>query len=152
MAQVRTGVLASEQEREAQIMRARYQPDESREPSEGSTTTAPERRSTRREERDVVTLRRPQYVAVALGWTYNGLLLGLTVAAVFAPEHRLLLDFNQFGELWADVTVFSIAFLLMTWLLFFKLPQRRRSDSEHRRNTADAGELDHTGRAPQPPA
>ena len=46
--------------------------------------------------------RRPQYVAVALGWAYNGLLLGLTMAAVFSPGHRLLLDFNQYGELWAD--------------------------------------------------
>ena len=86
--------------------------------------------------RSMLQNRRPQYLAVALGWIYNGLLLGLAVAAVFSPGHILVLNFNQFGELWADIAVFSFAFLLMTWLLFFKLPQRRRTDKTAREDQA----------------
>jgi hypothetical protein len=104
-------------------------------PGDSSSPIA-EHCSIRQEVRDVVKQRRPQYIAVALGWAYNGLLLGLTVAAVFAPQHRLLLDFNRYGELWVDVAVFSIAFLLMTWLLFFKLPQKRHTDTRRRRDGA----------------
>ena len=67
-------------------------------------------------------------MAVTLGWVYTGLLLGLAVGAVFSPGHTLLLHFNRFGELWADVGFFILAFGLMTWFLFFKLPKRRHTD------------------------
>lgn len=73
-----------------------------------------------------------QYLAVTLGWVYTGLLLGLAVGAVFSPGHTLLLHFNRFGELWADVGFFAFAFGLMTWFLFFKLPKRRRTDRKDR--------------------
>ncbi len=78
---------------------------------------------------------RVQYLAVTLGWVYTGLLLGLAVGAVFSPGHALLLHFNRFGELWADVGFFMFAFLLMTWLLFFKLPKRRHTDRTDREET-----------------
>ena len=84
--------------------------------------------------RSTVKRQRPQYIAIALGWAFSGLLLGLVMAAVFSPGHRIVLDFDRFGELWLDVAVFSIAFLLMTWLLFFKLPQKRRTDDRNRRD------------------
>lgn len=70
------------------------------------------------------------YLAAGLGWIYTGLLLGLAVNAVFSPGHRILLDFNQFGELWADVAFFGFAFALMTWFLIVILPRMRRTDSE----------------------
>jgi len=75
---------------------------------------------------------RLQYFAVALGWVYTGLLFGLVMGAVFSPGHSLLIHFNRFGELWADVGFFTFAFGLMTWFLFFKLPQRRRTDRRDR--------------------
>ncbi len=87
--------------------------------------------------RSMLQNRRPQYLAIALGWIYNGLLLGLAVAAVFSPEHTIVLNFNQFGELWADVVVFTFAFLLMTWLLFLKLPQRRHTDRRVREDQTE---------------
>jgi len=71
---------------------------------------------------------RLQYFAVALGWVYTGLLFGLVMGAVFSPGHSLLIHFNRFGELWADVGFFTFAFGLMTWFLFFKLPKSRRTD------------------------
>ena len=71
---------------------------------------------------------RLQFLAVTLGWAYTGLLLGLTVGAVFSPGHALLLHFNRFGELWADVGFFTFAFGLMTWFLFIKLPKTRHTD------------------------
>lgn len=69
-----------------------------------------------------------QYLALALGWVFTGLVLILSVGAVFSPGHKLVLDFNRFGELWVDLVVFVLAFGLMTWLLFFKLPKSRRTD------------------------
>ncbi len=69
-----------------------------------------------------------QFVAVVLGWVYTGLLLSLVIGAIFSPGHRLLLDFNRYGELWLDVIFFGLTFVLMTWFLFFKLPKRRRTD------------------------
>ncbi len=82
------------------------------------------------------------------GWVYTGLLLGLAVGAVFSPGHTLLLDFNRFGELWADVGFFALAFGLMTWFLFFKQLRKRRTDRTdreeslvHRQSDGIAGEL-----------
>lgn len=72
-----------------------------------------------------------QYFAVALGWIYNGLLMALSVQAVFSPGHKLLLNFNRFGELWFDVGLFTFAFVLMTWYLFIKLPKQRKKHSKN---------------------
>ena len=83
-----------------------------------------------------------QYFAVTLGWVYTGLLLGLAVGAVFSPGHALLLHFNRFGELWADIVFFTFAFGLMTWFLFFKLPQRRRTDRTDREESPVLGRSD----------
>jgi hypothetical protein len=83
--------------------------------------------------RNILKRQKPQYIAAALGWAYSGLFLGFVIAAIFSPEHKLVLDFNRFGELWFDVAVFTIAFLLLTWLLFFKLLQKRRTDNSQDR-------------------
>ncbi len=69
-----------------------------------------------------------QYVAVVLGWAYTGLLLGMTVIAAFSPGQKIVIHFNRYGELWADLVFFSLAFGLLTWFLFVKLREKRERD------------------------
>lgn len=69
-----------------------------------------------------------QYIAIVLGWAYTGLLFGITIVAVFSPGNRLVLHFNEFGEIWADFAFFGAAFGLLTWFLFFKMLRRRKGD------------------------
>jgi len=91
---------------------------------------------------------RLQYFAVTLGWVYTGLLLGLALGAVFSPGHTLLLHFNRFGELWADIGFFTFAFGLMTWFLFFKLPKRRHTDRTDREESPVLRQSDETAGEP----
>ena len=67
-------------------------------------------------------------MAVILGWGYTGLLFAMAIIAIFSPEHKLIVHFDKYGELWADLAFFGLAFGLLTWLLFVKLRKKRERD------------------------
>ena len=67
-----------------------------------------------------------ELIAVGLGWVYISLLLAMSIRAVFAPRHELLVQFNRYHELWVDVGFFFLAFGLLTWLLILKVKGYRR--------------------------
>lgn len=71
-----------------------------------------------------------QYFAVMLGWAYTGLLTILTVAALFSPDNKIVINFNRFHEIWADLAFFVLSFGLLTWYVFFKMLKERGEDHE----------------------
>ncbi len=47
-------------------------------------------------------------------WGFMCLLLALFTRAVFTPDHQIVITVNQYGEMWIEIPLFTVAFIVST--------------------------------------
>ena len=56
-------------------------------------------------------------LAVSLGWALVGFMLAICLMGVQDSKNEVVVQFNNYGEMWMDVACLSLAFGLLTYTL-----------------------------------